>query len=206
LLKVALTGNIASGKSTVARVWRDLGAPVIDADDLARRIVGPGTAALVRIVDRWGPGILLPSGELDRAALRDVIFRDPVERKRLEEIVHPEVDRLRRKELEFAAREGRPIVVSDIPLLFEVGLEGEFDVVVLVDAPEEVRRQRLIRDRGLGSDEAARMLEAQWPTDRKRPRSDYVVENAGSKTELEARAREVWFDLLARVGGAPDRR
>jgi dephospho-CoA kinase len=199
VLKVALTGNIASGKSSVARVWRELGAHVIEADGLARRAVAPGTEALERIVDRWGPGVLLPDGELDRAALRDVVFRDDAERAALEAIVHPEVRKLREREVDQLAEAGVDVVVSDIPLLFEAGMEQEFDVVVLVDSPEEVRLDRLVRDRGLRAAEAARMIAAQWPVDAKRKGADIVIENSGSLKELEARARRVWADVRTRA-------
>ena len=197
LLRVALTGNIASGKSTVASVWREEGALIIDADDLSRRVVQPGTPGLAAIVERWGPGIVLPTGELDRSALRDVVFRDPGERQHLERIVHPAVQRLRRLEEERAQREGRSIVVADIPLLYEVGMQDEYDVVVLVDAPEPTRIQRLVEDRGLSVDEARRMIDAQWPSERKRPHADYIIDNTGSVEDLTHRALDVW-SLLGR--------
>ncbi len=201
MLRVGLTGNIASGKSTVASLWRRRGARVIDADELARQAVEPGSAALERIAQRWGPGVRLPSGELDRAALRDVVFRDPAERRALEEIVHPEVQRLRTAELEKARRERLDLVVADIPLLFEAGLEGDFDLIVLVDSPEAVRRDRLVQSRGLGTAEAQRMIDAQWPASRKRDRADVVIENDGSLADLEARADEVWRALVERAAG-----
>lgn len=203
MLKVALTGNIASGKSSVAEAWRGEGARVVESDELARRAVAPGTEALRRIAERWGPGVLLPSGELDRAALRDVVFRDAEERRALEEIVHPEVERLRADAFEAAARDGADLVVADIPLLFEVGLEDAFDVVVLVDAPESVRLARLLADRGLPEEEAQRMIDAQLPTERKRAAADIVIDNTGTKAELEARAKQVWteLELLAKRRG-----
>lgn len=195
VLKVALTGNIASGKSSVAGVWRDHGARIIDADELARRAVAPGTPALRRIADEWGPGILLPGDGLDRAAMRDVVFRDAEERRKLEEIVHPEVNRLRLEEIRAAQREGLPLIVADIPLLFEAGLDSEFDVIVLVDAPEEIRRRRLMEDRGLREEEAERMIAAQWPSERKRPAARFIIENRGSLADLKRRAVEVWEAL-----------
>ena len=199
MLRVGLTGNIASGKSTVARVWERLGARIIDADELARRAVEPGSPALSRIAREFGPGVLEPGGGLDRAALRDLVFRDEGARRRLEAIVHPEVARLRAEEERKLEREGVAIVVNDIPLLFEAGLEDQFDVVVLVDAPEEVRLERLVRDRGLTPDEARRMIEAQMPAEPKRRRADVVIDNAGTLEELEACAERVWRDLLRRA-------
>lgn len=196
MLKVGLTGNIASGKSTVARVWRSQGAEVVEADELARRAVEPGTEALAAIVGRWGPGMLDESGELDRAALREIVFRDPEERARLEQIVHPAVQRLRAEAFRAAEAAGWRIVVADIPLLFEVGMEDEFDLVVLVDAPEDVRLERIVSARGLTADEARSMMDAQMPSERKRAHADVVIDNTGTMEELEARAARVWDELL----------
>jgi dephospho-CoA kinase len=200
VLKIALTGNVASGKSTVARVWESLGATVIDADQLARRVVEPGTPALARIVAEWGTGVLAADGGLDRAAMRDIVFRDPDARARLESIVHPEVARYRDLEIRTAEERGQRLLVADIPLLFEVGGERDFDVVVLVDAPEPFRLERMVRDRGLDAEVARRMIAAQMPAERKRERADVVIENSGSVEQLEARARMVWDDLLRRAG------
>lgn len=199
MFRVGLTGNIASGKSTVARVWQRLGAPVIDADVLARRAVAPGSVGLRRIVAAFGPGVLDDAGQLDRAALRDIVFRDPEARAKLEAIVHPEVGRLRREEEARLEAAGERIVVHDIPLLFEAGLDREFDAVVLVDASERVRLERLVRDRGLPEDEARRMIDAQMPSSQKRDRADYVIENEGTLETLERAAEEVWRELRRRA-------
>jgi dephospho-CoA kinase len=202
MLRVGLTGNIASGKSTVARVWERLGAAVIDADVLARRAVEPGMPALRRIAEAFGPDVLAADGRLDRAALRRIVFRDPEARARLEAIVHPEVARLRDEEESALAAQGAEIVVHDVPLLFEVGLEGAFDVVVLVDAPEAIRLERLVRDRGLDETEARRMIDAQIPAAEKRGRADYIIENDGTLQELERRATETWWRLVERARGS----
>jgi len=199
VFRVGLTGNIASGKSTVARVWQRLGAPVIDADVLARRAVAPGSVGLRRIVETFGPGVLDEAGRLDRAALRDIVFHDPEARAKLEAIVHPEVGRLRREEEARLEAAGEKIVVHDIPLLFEAGLDEEFDAIVLVDAPERVRLERLMRDRGLTEDEARRMIDAQMPSSQKRDRADYVIENEGTLEALERAAEEVWRELRRRA-------
>ncbi|HEY8483220.1 MAG TPA: dephospho-CoA kinase [Longimicrobiales bacterium] len=200
MLRVGLTGNIASGKSTVAEVWRRLGARVIDADELARRAVEPGTPGLERVVREFGPEVLDERGRLDRAALRRIVFRDPEARRRLEAIVHPEVRRLRAEEEARARAEGVRILVHDIPLLFELGMEKEFDVVVLVDARPELRLERLVRERGLSEEEARRMIEAQMPSEAKRPKADLVIENEGTREELEAKAKEAWRELERRAG------
>jgi len=201
MLRVALTGNIASGKSSVARVWARLGAPVIDADVLARRAVEPGSPALDRIARAFGPEVLEPGGGLNREAMREIVFRDEAARRRLEAIVHPEVARLRAEEERRLEREGARVVVNDIPLLFEAGLEDEFDVVVLVDAPEAVRLDRLVRDRGLDPEEARRMIAAQMPAESKRRRADIVIDNVGTLEELEASAERVWRELERRASG-----
>jgi dephospho-CoA kinase len=200
MLRVGLTGNIASGKSTVAGVWRRLGARVIDADELARRAVEPGTPGLERVVREFGPGVLDERGRLDRAALRRIVFRDPEARRRLEAIVHPEVRRLRAEEEARARVDGERILVHDIPLLFEVGMEKEFDVVVLVEARPELRLERLVRERGLSEEEARRMIEAQMPSEAKRAKADLVIENDGTREELEAKAKEAWRELERRAG------
>jgi len=200
MLRVGLTGNIAAGKSTVARVWRTRGATVIDADELSRRVVDPGTPAFAAIAAEWGDRVLEPDGALDRAALRSIVFADPEARERLESIVHPAVAALREEEYREAVARGERVVVADIPLLFEVGMADEFDVIVLVDAPEETRLMRLVGDRGLDADEARRMIAAQMPSELKRARADVVIENAGSLADLEGRAADVWEELLLRAG------
>jgi dephospho-CoA kinase len=195
VLKVGLTGNIASGKSTVARVWEELGATVVDADKLARQAVERGTQGLARIVAEWGTGVLATDGSLERARLREIVFRDAAARARLEEIVHPEVARLRDMAYRDAEARGERLVVADVPLLFEVGLQDEFDVVVLVDAPDELRLERLVRDRGLDPEAAQRMIAAQMPAEQKRDRADMVIANVGTVADVEAEARKVWKRL-----------
>lgn len=201
MLRVGLTGNIASGKSSVARLWAREGACVVDADVLARRAVEPGSPGLQRVVAAFGAGVLDGAGALDRAALRRIVFHDPAARARLEAIVHPEVARLRAEEEARLEREGCEVVVHDIPLLYEVGLEGEFDLVVLVDAPEGTRLERLERERGLEAGEARRMIEAQMPSEEKRARADVVIDNDGTLDALEAQAEEVWRQLRRRARG-----
>jgi dephospho-CoA kinase len=199
MLKVGLTGNIAAGKSTVARAWKELGAVVIDADELARRAVDPGTPAHAAIAAEWGAEVMDAGGALDRAALRRIVFSDPGARERLERIVHPAVAGLRDELYREAEARGETLVVADIPLLFEVGLVDEFDAVVLVEAPEEVRLVRLVGDRGMDPEDARRMITAQMPSELKRARADFVIENQGSVGEVRRRAREVWAELKRRA-------
>ncbi|MGZ8491749.1 MAG: dephospho-CoA kinase [Gemmatirosa sp.] len=199
MLLVGLTGNIASGKSTVARRLVTHGAALVDADLLAREAVRPGTPALARIVARWGDAVLAPDGVLDRGVLRARVFADPHELEALNAIVHPEVGRLRDAAVDAARARGEPIVVSDVPLLFERDLAGEFDVIVLVDAPRTVRLERLVHDRGLREPEAMDMIAAQMPAELKRARADYVIDNDGTPAQLDARVDAVWAALRARA-------
>lgn len=199
MLRVGLTGNIAAGKSTVASVWRELGATVVDADELSRQAVEPGTPAHAAIAAEWGTWVLEEGGTLDRAALRQIVFADPDARARLESIVHPAVAALRDDHFQDAAARGEQLVVADVPLLFEVGMADEFDVVVLVDAPEETRLMRLVGDRGLEPDEARRIMAAQMPAELKRARADVVIENTRSLGDLQRRAKDVWAALVARA-------
>lgn len=193
---MALTGNIASGKSAVADEWRAQGACIIDADVLARRAVEPGSDGLRRVEEQFG-GDIIADGALDRAALGRIVFRDSGKRRALEAIVHPEVERLRRQEESLADERGERIVVHAIPLLFETGLEAGFDAVVLVDADERMRLDRLVTKRSMTRGDARAMIDAQEPAAGKRARADYVIENNGTLEELGARAREVWSQITA---------
>ena len=199
MLNIALTGNIGAGKSEVVRRFRDWGATVIDADQLAREAQAPGTEVLRAIAQRFGKDVLLPSGELDRAALRGLVMGDDDALAALNGIVHPAV-RHRRDELVAEAKSrGDTLVVNDIPLLFEAADPEAFDLVVLVDAPPDLRRERLIRDRALSADEADRMIRAQIPSERKRERADLVIENSGTVGELDIAARNAWEEIRRRA-------
>src|SRR5262245_45823289 len=158
MLLVGLTGNIGSGKSTVARMLSERGATIIDADVLARRAVELGTPAYTKIVARWGRAVVSPDGHLDRAALRRVVFADQSQLEELNEIVHPEVEQLRDRLVEQARARGDRIVVCDIPLLFEKGMADRFDRILLVDAHRPIRLERLLQDRGLETSEAMEIL------------------------------------------------
>jgi dephospho-CoA kinase len=196
MLLVGLTGNIASGKSTVAQLLSERGATIIDADVLARRAVERGTQAFEAIVRRWGTSVLAPDGHLDRGALRRAVFGNPRELEALNEIVHPEVERLRLHRIEEARARGDRIVVCDIPLLFEKKMVELFDRIVLVDAPRPLRLERLVVDRGLRETEAMDMIAVQMPADLKRARADFVIENAGTLTALEEQVAELWASLI----------
>ena len=197
MLNVALTGNIAAGKSTVAELFRGWGATLIDADQLAREAQQPGTAVLQAIARRFGKEILTLQGELDRPALRGLVMGDDTALAALNAIVHPAVQRRREALLAEAIARGDAVVVSDIPLLFEASDPALFDRVVLVDAPVELRRSRLVAHRGLSLDEADGMIRAQIAAERKRERSHFVIDNAGTLADLKRAARAVWKRLLA---------
>jgi dephospho-CoA kinase len=197
MLLVGLTGNIGSGKSTVAQMLSERGATIIDADVLARRAVELGTAAFDKIVARWGSDVLAPDGHLDRSALRRVVFTDHEQLEELNQIVHPEVERLRARLVEQARVRGDRIVICDIPLLFERHMTDRFDRIILVDAHRAIRLERLVKDRGLRETEAMDMIAAQMPAELKRARADFVIDNDGTLTQLERRVQDVWAELMS---------
>lgn len=202
MLHIGLTGNIASGKSTVAHMLQEHGATVVDSDLLAREAVEPGTPALAAIRARFGDAVISADGTLNRNALGRIVFGDAEARSALNAIVHPEVGRLRLRAVERARAAGAAVVVSDIPLLFETGLADEFDAVVLVDAPERERFRRLVTLRDLPEADARAMMSAQWPSAEKRARSAYVIDNDGSLAQLAQRVDAVWSAIVARGAGA----
>ncbi|HEU4785796.1 MAG TPA: dephospho-CoA kinase [Gemmatimonadaceae bacterium] len=201
MLLVGLTGNIGSGKSTVAQMFSERGATVIDADILARRAVEVGTAAYDKIVARWGARVLAPDGHLDRGAVRRIVFADHDQLEELNQIVHPEVERLRVRLIEQARRRGDQVVICDIPLLFERHMTDRFDRIVLVDASRALRLERLVKDRDLRETEAMDMIAAQMPAELKRARADYIVENDGTFAQLERRVQDVWSALMREAEG-----
>jgi dephospho-CoA kinase len=203
MLLVGLTGNIGSGKSTVAQLLSERGATIIDADVLARRAVELGTVAYDKIVQRWGTAILAPDGHLDRAALRRVVFADHEQLEQLNQIVHPEVERLRARLVDQARKRGDRVVVCDIPLLFERHMTDRFDRIILVDSHRAVRLERLVKDRGLRETEAMDMIAAQMPAELKRARADFIIENDGTLTQLERKVQDVWAALTNEANAVP---
>jgi dephospho-CoA kinase len=199
--KVGLTGNVASGKSTVASIWAEEGIPVMSADALAREAVKPGSEGLRDVVDAFGPEMLSPDGTLDRGRLRALVFQDRGARERLEALLHPRIRVLRDAWVREQDARGVPLVVLEIPLLFEAGLEDSVDEIVFVDAPNDVRLSRLVERRGLDPAEARRMMDAQLDPAEKRQRSHHVVENRGTPEALADRARELLVLLRQRVEG-----
>lgn len=194
-MRVGLTGGVASGKSTVAAMLAELGAVVIDADQLAREVVARGTPGLTQVVAEFGEQLLTPEGDLDRPAMGRLVFADEERRRALEAIVHPLVFE-RYAELE-AAVGPDDLVVHDIPLLAESGRAGEFEAVVVVDVPDELRIERMMRDRGWSREEAASRIAAQATREERLAVASHVVENAGSLEELRDRVVEVHAALTA---------
>lgn len=193
MLRVGLTGGIASGKSEVSRRLAARGAVVIDSDLLARASVAAGTDGFNEVVAAFGPSVLDAGGQLDRPALARAVFADERARAVLESIVHPRVRR-RADELEeeAAAADPQAVVVHDIPLLVETGQSDRFDIVIVVDATDETRLDRLIGLRGMSADEAARRMTAQATRRQRLNAADRVVHNDGGLQQLDSRVDELW--------------
>ena len=200
MLKVGLTGGIAAGKSLVARTLAECGAVLIDADALAREVVEPGTEGLAAVVEAFGPDILADDGSLDRPALAAVVFGDEERRKVLNGIVHPLV-RARAEQLA-AEVPADGILVQDIPLLVETGQAGNFDVVLVVEAPVEVRLERMVRERGMDPAAAKARIAAQARAGQRAAVADVVLENSGSPEELVAAVRRLWTTRLVPLNDA----
>ncbi|QSR26195.1 dephospho-CoA kinase [Nocardioides aromaticivorans] len=192
-MRVGLTGGIASGKSTVSSILRELGAVVIDADQLAREVVAKGTPGLAEVVEAFGPDILTEDGHLDRPKMGGIVFNDEALRRKLEAIVHPRVFELYAA-LEASAPTGG-IVVHDIPLLVESGRAEEFDAVVVVDVPDEVQVERMVRDRGMSEEDARARIAAQATRERRRAVATYVIDNTGTREDLRHQVTEVFAEL-----------
>ncbi len=197
---VGLTGGIATGKSTFAAALRELGVPVVDADELSREAVRPGSPALERIAREFGQDALGPDGELDRKRMADLVFADPGARARLEAIVHPAVRAGLQRETARLAAAGHDLAFYDVPLLYERGRELEFECVVVVFAPPEVQRARLTSRDGLSPAEAAARLATQMPIEEKARRADVVVVNDGEVSALRAKAAPLLGDLRRGLG------
>ncbi|MGH8868648.1 MAG: dephospho-CoA kinase [Actinomycetes bacterium] len=197
MLKVGLTGGIGSGKSEVARLLASYGAVLVDADVLAREVVAPGTPGLAAVVEAFGDAVLGPDGSLDRPALGAIVFSDEEARGRLNAIVHPLVGR-RAAEIMADAPAGA-VVVHDVPLLVENGLQDAYDVVVVVDADERTQVERLTAHRRMGEDEARARIAVQASRDQRRTVADVVIDNSGSLADLEHQVRDLWSTLTARV-------
>ncbi|MFW5417464.1 dephospho-CoA kinase [Nocardiopsis sp. CNT-189] len=197
MLRVGLTGGIGSGKSEVSGRLAARGAVVIDADALAREVVEPGTPGLAEVVAEFGEEVLTAEGALDRPRLGEIVFSDPDRLARLNAIVHPRVG-ARSEEL-MAAAPPEAVLVYDVPLLVENGLQELYDVVVVVDAPEEDRVRRLTGNRGMPEDQARARIAAQASREERLAAADIVVDNSGTREELDARVAGLWQELELRA-------
>jgi dephospho-CoA kinase len=198
MMRVGLTGGIASGKSAVADGLAALGAVIIDADRLAREVVEPGTPGLAAVVDRFGPGVLI-DGRLDRPGLGRIVFSDPQARTDLEAIIHPAV-RARAADLERLAP-ADAVVVHVIPLLVETGQADDFDVLVVVDVDHGTQLERMIARDGFTPAEAESRIAAQASGDQRRAVADLVIDNSGSVTKLQQQIAELWVQLTSTDAG-----
>jgi dephospho-CoA kinase len=199
MLNVGLTGGIATGKSTVVRMLTKKGARVIDHDGLVHALQEPGQPVWKRIIETFGRDILDPEDRIDRKKLGALVFDDEPRRKTLEGIVHPAVlEEAQRQRDEIGRQERQAIVLSDIPLLLEVGMQDRFDLILLVYAPPEVQILRVMKRNNLSREEAIARLKSQMPIGEKLNFADLVIRNDGTMRDLEKRVDEVWQELLSR--------
>lgn len=193
---IGLTGGIASGKSTIARRLAEHGAVHLDADQLARDVVAPGTPALAQIARRFGQGIITGDGELDRAALGALVFSDGSALEDLESIVHPAVQELTRRLIrEAGERDPDAVVVYDVPLLVEAGVDHPWDLIVVADAPAEMRVERLMAHRGMSAADARARVRNQASDEERRAIADVIIDTSRSEEETLAAADALWERL-----------
>ena len=201
MLKVGLTGGIGAGKSEVSRRLASYGALVIDADQIAREVVEPGTPGLAQVVGRFGTGVLAPDGTLDRQRLGEIVFGDDELRAKLNSVIHPLVG-ARLRELEQGA-DADAILVEDVPLIAENDLADFYDMVVVVDVPPRLQEERLVRDRGMTPDQVAVRMAAQASREQRLAIAGIVVDNSGSLAELDREVGELWAELSRRARSSP---
>lgn len=200
MLNVGLTGGIASGKSTVARMLVEKGAVLIDFDELTREVEEPDRPEWREIVRHFGEAVLLPDRRIDRGKLGEIVFADPVKRRILNDIVHPAVFAEWRSRLtEIKRRQPDAVVLSDIPLLIEAGLEKMVDLVLLVCIPPEEQIRRLMARNGFSREEAERRISAQMPIVQKISRADRVIRNEGSIEETAREVERIWEELRRKI-------
>jgi len=208
---IGLTGGIGTGKSTVSRLLAALGAVVIDADAIVRELQAPGSPVLTEIADALGADVLDAAGTLDRARVADRVFRDPAQRHRLNAIMHPRVGAEMARRSEAARRAGAPLIVMDIPLLFEnrprdrVAARGGADATVLVYAPRSAQIERTVARDGCTREQAEDRIAAQLPIDEKRALADHVIDNTGALSDTERQVRELFARLCGEAAAGKDR-
>jgi dephospho-CoA kinase len=195
--RVGLTGGIGAGKSEVSRRLATQGAVVIDADEVARQVVAPGTPGLTQVTAAFGPGVLSPDGSLDRTRMGEIVFADAKRRAELNAIIHPLVA-TRMADIEQAAGPGA-LVVHDVPLIAENGLADDYDIVVVVDVPPRTQLERLVKHRGMTREQAAARIAAQATREQRLAVAGMVIDNSGSLAELDRQVGELWAALRRKV-------
>ena len=195
MLKIAITGGAGTGKSTVARMFAELGAEVLDADAIAREAVAVGAPAWVELRRLYGEDYFNPDGSLNRSRLAQRVFADPEERRRLDALIHPRVEAELKARVAELARRGVKLVLVEVPLLYETGRETAFDRVIVAAAPEADQIRRLRRRDQRGEAEIRGILAAQWPLADKVARADYVVDNGGARRATARQVKNIWADL-----------
>jgi dephospho-CoA kinase len=196
VIRVGLTGGIATGKSTVSAIFRHAGAKIIDADRIARNVVKKGLPAWQKIVAHFGPRILMTDGQINRASLAEVVFNDPVQKRCLNAIVHPHV-RHKTEELmqKLKEKEVNGVVVLDVPLLYEVGMDRGLDKIIVVYVPEIIQLERLMERDRLSEQSARVRIQSQMSIEEKKQRADIVIDNSGSSETTQAAALEIYRAL-----------
>jgi len=197
MLRVGLTGGIASGKSTVSGIFASLGAKIIDADEVAREVLLPGEPAWTRLRQAFGQEFFHPDGTVKRKKLRELVFAHPEKRKLLNAIVHPEVMKeINRRSESWSSSEQAGVLLVDVPLLLEVGVANRFDKIIVVYASESAQIKRLMQRDGIAEEEAKQTLKVQMPLSKKVEQADYVIDNSGTTEEAQAQVQRVWQELL----------
>ncbi|MDH3957886.1 MAG: dephospho-CoA kinase [Actinomycetota bacterium] len=199
MIRVGLTGGIGAGKSTVGRMLAELGAVIVDGDQIARDLVVRGEPALAEIVERFGPDVLLPDGELDRAGLAELVFPEPESLASLDAIMHPRIAERAQAMLADAQRNGTSVIVYDMPLLVESGAADDFDVVMVVHAPVEVRLARLAV-RGVAVDDARNRMAQQASDEERAAVATILIDNGGDDEQLIDQVQRAWYLLQAALG------
>jgi dephospho-CoA kinase len=192
MLRVGLTGGIGVGKSTVAAMFAALGAAVVDADRISRRLQEPGEPCHRAIVEVFGGSVLDSAGRIDRRRLGEVVFADPARRRQLEAIMHPAIWAACEEEIRAAEKSGKSMCLIEAALILETGARDRFDKVIVVAAPPAVQVERVARARGLTSAEAQRRLAAQWSTEDKARLADFIIDNGGDLDATEAQVARVY--------------
>ncbi len=197
MITVGLTGGIASGKTTVSAMFRELGIPVICADELAHDAVKTGSPALREIREVFGDEVFDQYGELDRLKLGSRVFGNPLLKKQLERIIHPAVALKKQELLDYYVSQGHPIVVIDVPLLFEAEWDKAVDVILVVYVSRDLQAERLVQRNGLSAEEAQARLNSQWSIEDKKDKAHMVIDNSGSIEETRIRFKQVIDELRA---------